>query len=41
MEYTNNIDPFELGMACIVCIGYIWGKVWMWYKVEQKDKTNK
>jgi hypothetical protein len=39
MEYTN-IDPIELGLACIVCIGYIVGKVWMYYKVEQKNENN-
>jgi len=40
MEYTNNIDPFEFTMACIVCMGYISGKVWMYYKVEQKNENN-
>jgi len=40
MEYTN-IDGIELGMACIVCIGYIVGKVWMYYKVERNDKENR
>ena len=38
MEYTNNIDPFELGMSCIVLIGYIWGKVWIHYKVDTETK---
>lgn len=38
MEYTN-INPIELGLACIVCIGYIVGKLWIHYKVE--DNTNK
>ena len=37
MEYGNNIDPFELGMACIVCIGYIVGKVWMYYRIENPN----
>ena len=37
MEYTN-INPIELGLACIVCIGYIVGKVWIHYKVG--DNTN-
>ena len=42
MEYTNTINPIELGMACIVCIGYIVGKVWIHYKVEQtkENETN-
>ena len=34
MEYTNNINPWELGMSCIVLIGYIWGKVWIHYKPD-------
>ena len=41
MEYTNNIDPLEFTMSCIVLIGYIVGKVWMYYKVELNDnETN-
>ena len=39
MEYTNNIDPLEFTMSCIVCIGYIVGKLWIHYKV--KDNPNK
>ena len=40
MEYTN-INPWELGMSCIVLIGYIWGKVWIHYKPDnQKEVTN-
>ena len=38
MEYTN-IGYWELGMSCIVLIGYISGKVWIYYKVG--DNTNK
>ena len=38
MEYTN-INPMELGLACIVCIGYIVGKVWIHYKVEDNPNT--
>jgi len=38
MEYTN-IDPLEFTMSCIVCIGYIVGKVWMYYRIE--DTPNK
>ena len=37
MEYTNTIDPLEFTMSCIVLIGYIVGKVWMYYKVELND----
>ena len=41
MEYTNTIDPLEFTMTCIVLIGYIWGKVWMYYKIELNDnETN-
>ena len=41
MEYTNTIDPLEFTMSCIVCIGYIVGKVWMYYKIEEtNDKEN-
>jgi hypothetical protein len=39
MEYTN-INPIELGLACIVCIGYIMGKVWIHYKVDTHSKEN-
>jgi hypothetical protein len=35
----NDINPIELGMACIVCIGYIVGKVWIHYKVEHTTNT--
>jgi hypothetical protein len=39
-----SIDPIELGLACIVCIGYISGKVWMYYRIDRepnKKKPNK
>jgi hypothetical protein len=37
-----SIDPFEFTMACIVCIGYISGKLWMYYHIDSKDtKPNK
>ena len=36
----NSIAPFELGLSCIVCIGYIVGKVWMYYKVEGTNENN-
>lgn len=39
MEYGNNIDTFELGMTGIVFTLYIVGKVWMYYRIE--DKPNK
>jgi hypothetical protein len=39
----DNTTYWELGMSCIVCIGYISGKVWMYYRVEQtnEDETNR
>jgi len=40
MEYTNPIY-LELGMSCIVLIGYIWGKVWIHYKIDTNDIHNK
>ena len=36
----NELNPIDLGMACIVCIGYIVGKVWIHYKVETPNKEN-
>jgi len=36
----NNLY-WELGMSCIVLIGYIWGKLWIHYKVETDDTKNK
>jgi hypothetical protein len=37
----NNDLGFELGLACIVFIGYIGGKVWMYYKIDKDNKQNK
>ena len=39
MEY-KGIDG-ELGLVCIVWGIYIWGKVWIYYKGEQKNERNK
>jgi len=37
-----SIEPLEFTMACIVCIGYISGKLWMYYSIDTKDtKPNK
>ena len=30
-------NPFDLALACIVLVGYISGKLWMYYK---EDKEN-
>jgi len=40
MEYTNNINPLEFTMSCIVLIGYIVGKVWIHYKIEGTNENN-
>ena len=39
----DNTIYWELGMSCIVLIGYISGKVWMYYKGEQtnENETNR
>ena len=37
--FNTTITPVELGMSCIVLRGYIVGKVWIHYKVE--DNPNK
>jgi hypothetical protein len=29
-----SIEPYELGIACIVFSLYIVGKVWMYYRIE-------
>jgi hypothetical protein len=39
---ADGISPVDLGIACIVCIGYISGKLWMYYRIDTKDtKPNK
>ena len=37
MYSIETISPWELGMACIVLIGYISGKLWMYYRIDSKD----
>jgi hypothetical protein len=32
-----SIEPFELGIACIVFTLYISGKVWMYYNHNDRD----
>ena len=42
MHSIDTISPLEFTMACIVCIGYISGKLWMYYRIDSKDtKPNK
>jgi len=35
--YNTNITEVELGMSCIVLIGYIVGKVWIHYKPDTSN----
>lgn len=37
MYSIDSIDPFDLSIACIVLIGYISGKLWMYYRIDSKD----
>jgi len=38
----NDINPIDVGIACIVCIGYISGKLWIYYKGDNDNpKHNK
>ena len=34
-----SIEPFELGIACIVFTLYISGKLWMYYSIDNKENT--
>ena len=36
-----SIEPFELGLACIVFTLYIVGKIWMYYRIDNKENTKK
>ena len=38
--YNTTITPVELGLSCIVLIGYIVGKLWIYYKIDINDKEN-
>ena len=41
MYSIDTISPWELGMACIVCIGYISGKLWMYYRIDKEPNKSK
>ena len=43
MNSSNETHTVELGLMCIVLILYIVGKVWMYYKIEDRGnkETNK
>jgi hypothetical protein len=34
----NKNLAWEFGLACIVFIGYIVGKVWVYYRIENQNK---
>ena len=41
---VDGISPVDLGLACIVLIGYLSGKLWMYYRIDRepnKDKKSK
>ena len=39
---ADGITPVDLGIACIICIWYISGKLWMYYRIDSKEsKPNK
>ena len=35
---SNELNPIDLALTCIVCIGYISGKLWMYYSIEDTKK---
>ena len=35
----NSINGIELGLACIVCIGYIVGKVWVYHNHTKESNS--
>jgi hypothetical protein len=41
MYSIERISPWELGMACIVLIGYISGKLWMYYRIDKEPNKSK
>ena len=41
MYSIETISPWELGMACIVLIGYISGKLWMYYSIDKEPNKDK
>jgi hypothetical protein len=38
---ADGISPVDLGIACIVLIGYISGKLWMYYRIDKDTKKPK
>jgi hypothetical protein len=37
----NELNHWDLGIACIVCIGYISGKLWMYYSIDKEPNKKK
>lgn len=33
------MSKFDIILSCVVCILYITGKVWMYYKMDRNDDT--
>jgi hypothetical protein len=38
MYSIDSISSWELGMTCIVLIGYLSGKLWMYYRIDKDTK---
>ena len=36
----NELNPIDLSIACIVCIGYISGKLWMYYNHTERSSED-
>ena len=41
MYSIDSISSWELGMTCIVLIGYISGKLWMYYSIDKEPNKSK
>lgn len=37
---SNELNPIDLGISCIVLVGYISGKLWMYYSIGSKDTND-
>jgi hypothetical protein len=33
---ADGISPVDLGLACMVLIGYLSGKLWMYYRIDRE-----
>jgi len=41
MYSIEGISSWELGMTCIVLIGYLSGKLWMYYRIDKEPNKSK